>query len=164
METYNPDQNPFENVPSGASSAFKVDVASPPSPEQQPSNEASVDAQPVSPTLERPFPSHGSHKQSPGFSKTEFCCACDQTLHSGDELELLVSNYICGPEHQPVSSLLDYGCPEDVNKLFKSVHHVHNQDWSTCCHFLPMCPMLMPLPSTGKHTTVTRNLNRFGQT
>ncbi|TFL05433.1 hypothetical protein BDV98DRAFT_561998 [Pterulicium gracile] len=147
METYNPDQNPFENVPSGASSAFKVDVASPPSPEQQPSNEASVDAQPVSPTLERPFPSHGSHKQSPGFSKTEFCCACDQTLHSGDELELLITD----AQKTSINSSNPY-ITYIIKTGHRETHHRYSEFESLRANLAKLYPTLIIPPIPDKQT------------
>lgn len=147
METYNPDQNPFENVPSEASSAFKVDISSPPSPKQQPSHEASVDAQPESPTRDRPFPSNGSHKPSPGSSKTDFCCACDQTLHSGDEVELLITD----AQKTSVNSSNPY-----ITYIIKTgrreTHHRYSEFESLRANLAKLYPTLIIPPIPDKQT------------
>ncbi|KAF9462950.1 hypothetical protein BDZ94DRAFT_660364 [Collybia nuda] len=85
MDTFE-DSNPFdedgENIQSEASSASKVDLSDPPSPTRQP---------PSSP-LSRPFPSPGSHKQPQVAFKSDFCCARDRILHSGEDIEILITD------------------------------------------------------------------------
>jgi hypothetical protein len=86
MDTFE-DENPFEtdaeHVPSEASSTSKVDLSAPPSP---PSRQLS----PRVPTLSRPFPSPGSHRQPQSTFKSDFCCVRDRVLHSGEDVEILV--------------------------------------------------------------------------
>jgi hypothetical protein len=78
------DENPFEadaeHIPSETSSASRVDLSEPASP---------VSPHKTSPS-NRPFPSPGSHRQLQTVPKTEFCCARDRLLHSGDDVEILV--------------------------------------------------------------------------
>lgn len=87
------DENPFETEPernhSDTSSSSRVAVSEPPSP--LPPTPRALSSPPQSPSLRRPtFPSQGSHRQPQTF-KSEFCCARDQWLHSGEDVEILVS-------------------------------------------------------------------------
>ena len=86
------DENPFETEPernhSDTSSSSRVAVSEPPSP--LPTAARALSSPPQSPSLRRPtFPSQGSHRQPQTF-KNEFCCARDQWLHSGEDVEILV--------------------------------------------------------------------------
>ncbi|KAG5652043.1 hypothetical protein H0H81_006493 [Sphagnurus paluster] len=84
MDTFD-DENPFEeHIPSEASSASKVDLSAPSSP-PFPAGQLSP---PTSP-LTRPFPSPGSHRQPQTAFKSDFCCARDRYLHSGEDVEIL---------------------------------------------------------------------------
>ena len=81
------DDNPFdqdaENITSETSTS-KLDLSEPPSP-PLPSHHLSASS-----PLGRPFPSPGSHKQPQMSFKSDFCCARDRVLHSGEDIEILV--------------------------------------------------------------------------
>ena len=83
------DDNPFDqdgdNILSETSSTSKLDLSEPPSPPSHTQH---------SPSLSRPFPSPGSHRQPQSTSKSEFCCTRDRVLHSGDDIEILVRELI----------------------------------------------------------------------
>ncbi|KAE9393451.1 hypothetical protein BT96DRAFT_967182 [Gymnopus androsaceus JB14] len=87
------DENPFDTesdrIPSETSSTSKVDLSEPPSPPFNPSRQLSseiIDAEP-------PFPSQGSHRQQSHLNdKIDFCCARDRVLHSGDDIEILITD------------------------------------------------------------------------
>lgn len=93
MDTFE-DENPFDvdsdRIHSEDSSAHRVQVSEPSTPP----------ARTLSPTLSangatRPtFPSSGSHRQPQAY-KNDFCCARDQWLHSGEDVEILVSRLGC---------------------------------------------------------------------
>ncbi|KAJ3768384.1 hypothetical protein EV361DRAFT_906853 [Lentinula raphanica] len=92
MEAFD-DENPFdtepESIPSESSSTSKLDISEPPSPPFNPSRQLSSEsAQP-----ERPFPSQGTRRpsQRPNF-KSDFCCARDRILHSGEDIEILITD------------------------------------------------------------------------
>ncbi|KIK07774.1 hypothetical protein K443DRAFT_86496 [Laccaria amethystina LaAM-08-1] len=87
------DENPFEqdaeHIPSETSSTSKVALYEPSSPPQHPSGQLS----PSSPRTNRPpFPSSGSHRQPYSNYKTDYCCARDRVLHSGDDVEILITD------------------------------------------------------------------------
>ncbi|KAF8075075.1 hypothetical protein FPV67DRAFT_1475906 [Lyophyllum atratum] len=42
--------------------------------------------------LSRPFPSPGSHRQPQTTFKSDFCCARDRYLHSGEDVEILITD------------------------------------------------------------------------
>lgn len=87
MDTFD-DENPFEeHIPSEASSVSKVDLSAPSSP-PFPAGQLSP---PTSP-LTRPFPSPGSHRQPQTAFKSDFCCARDRYLHSGEDVEILITD------------------------------------------------------------------------
>lgn len=83
------DDNPFdldgEHITSETSSTSKLDLSDPPSP--------SPAARHIS-TSSRPFPSAGSHRQPQISFKSDFCCMRDRVLHSGEDVEILVSTFI----------------------------------------------------------------------
>ncbi|GLB41710.1 putative protein with phoX homologous domain, present in p47phox and p40phox [Lyophyllum shimeji] len=89
MDTFE-DENPFdqgtENISSETSSNSKVDLSAPSSPPF-----ATRQLPPSSP-LSRPFPSPGSHRQPQTRSKSDFCCARDRYLHSGEDVEILITD------------------------------------------------------------------------
>ncbi|KAJ7035660.1 hypothetical protein C8F04DRAFT_514622 [Mycena alexandri] len=91
MEAFE-DENPFESdsdrLTSTTSSPTQIDLSEPPSP---PAN-ADRQLSPTSPTLSRPFPSPGSHRQPQSTFKSDFCCARDRVLHSGDDVEILITD------------------------------------------------------------------------
>ncbi|PPQ66665.1 hypothetical protein CVT26_009419 [Gymnopilus dilepis] len=82
------DENPFEQeaIPSETSSTSQVAIYEAPSP-PRPSRQ-------LSPTTSNPsrlpFPSPGSHRQPNINYKTDFCCATDRVLHSGEDVEILI--------------------------------------------------------------------------
>ncbi|KAI6149729.1 hypothetical protein BKA82DRAFT_997966 [Pisolithus tinctorius] len=91
MEAFE-DDNPFENdvdrISSETSSTSRVNISAPSSP---PPSAAHL----VSPTIShhsRPFPSPGTSKQPQPMYKTDFCCNRDRWLHSGDDVEILITD------------------------------------------------------------------------
>ncbi|KAJ8522716.1 hypothetical protein ONZ45_g730 [Pleurotus djamor] len=91
MDAYE-DENPFDvedRIPSESSSTSKVDLSEPSSPTQHPARLASPT---LSPPLSRPFPSPGTRRHPPANFKTDFCCARDRVLHSGEEVEILITD------------------------------------------------------------------------
>ncbi|KAJ3893350.1 hypothetical protein GG344DRAFT_43454 [Lentinula edodes] len=92
MEAFD-DENPFDTesdrIPSETSSTSKVDISEPPSPPFNPSRQLSSEI--TSP--ERTFPSQGPPRQSQRSNfKSDFCCARDRILHSGDDVEILITD------------------------------------------------------------------------
>ncbi|KAG0709155.1 hypothetical protein DFH29DRAFT_793577 [Suillus ampliporus] len=85
------DENPFETdadrVPSETSSTSKVNISAPSSP-PHPARVLS----PTSPALSRPFPSSGTNRHPQTTYKSDFCCGRDQWLHSGEDLEILITD------------------------------------------------------------------------
>lgn len=89
MEAFD-DENPFDTesdrIPSETSSTSKVDISEPPSPPFNPSRQLSSEI--TSP--ERTFPSQPPRQPQRSNFKSDFCCARDRILHSGDDVEILV--------------------------------------------------------------------------
>ncbi|KAL0953491.1 hypothetical protein HGRIS_004721 [Hohenbuehelia grisea] len=88
MDTFE-DQNPFETEdrnPSDDFSPSRVEVSEPSSPVPHPSRLISPPSSPLS----RPFPSPGTRRLPQPTFKTDFCCARDRVLHSGEEVEILI--------------------------------------------------------------------------
>ncbi|KAG6850769.1 hypothetical protein H0H93_008807 [Arthromyces matolae] len=89
MDTFE-DENPFEHdveqISSETSSTSKVDLSAPSSPPFAPRQ-----LTPSSP-LSRPIPSQETHKQHQTTSKNDFCCVRDRYLHSGDDVEILITD------------------------------------------------------------------------
>jgi|ERR1700722_3319688 len=88
MEAFE-DENPFEtdaeHIPEETASVSKIDLSTPESPGYSPGGLSSPKNPP-----NQPFPSPGSHKQPRTTFKTDFCCARDRLLHSGEDVEILV--------------------------------------------------------------------------
>ncbi|KAH7927855.1 hypothetical protein BV22DRAFT_1117956 [Leucogyrophana mollusca] len=84
------DDNPFETdadrLSSETSSTSKVNISAPSSPPPHPSRLLS----PTSPS--RPFPSPGSNRQPQTTFKSDFCCGRDRWLHSGEDVEILITD------------------------------------------------------------------------
>ncbi|KZT09908.1 uncharacterized protein LAESUDRAFT_645660 [Laetiporus sulphureus 93-53] len=97
MESFIEDENPFEAEPDRlqsdtASSMSRVAVSEPVSPLPPPSHDLSSPLQ--SPSPRRPvFPSQGSHRQ-PQTNKSDFCCARDRWLHSGEDVEISITDAV----------------------------------------------------------------------
>ncbi|KAG5647889.1 hypothetical protein DXG03_007813 [Asterophora parasitica] len=89
MDTFE-DENPFEqdtgHISSETSLTSKVDLSAPSSPPT-----ATRQLSPSSPQRP-PFPSSGSHRQPQNTFKSEFCCARDRYLHSGEDVEILITD------------------------------------------------------------------------
>lgn len=85
------DDNPFENdadrVSSEASSAFKVNISAPSSPPPNTTRPLSTIGQ-----QSRPFPSPGARRNPQPADKSDFCCNRDRWLHSGEEVEILITD------------------------------------------------------------------------
>ena len=89
MDAFEDDNNPFETedrVTSETSSASKVDISEPNSP---PPNLARALSQ--SPTVADKALPPGPQKPPAPAPRTEFCCSRDRWLHSGQDVEILVS-------------------------------------------------------------------------
>lgn len=94
MDPYE-DENPFDmesdRIHSEDSSAHRVQLSEPPTP---PAPERTLSPTSSTPGATKPaFPSSGSHRQPQAY-KSDFCCARDQWLHSGEDVEILVSNRV----------------------------------------------------------------------
>ncbi|KAI0675433.1 hypothetical protein C8Q78DRAFT_1181384 [Trametes maxima] len=91
MEAFE-DENPFESEPErlqSDSSSSRLNITDEPSPASaQPPVSLSP---PTSPSRRNAFPSPGSHRQPQTF-KSDFCCARDQWLHSGEDVEILITD------------------------------------------------------------------------
>lgn len=87
MDTFE-DENPFEIEPSESSSTSKL--SEPSSPPVNISRQLS----PTAPQFNRPFPSPGSHRQPQSNFKTDFCCTRDRVLHSGEDVEILITDAV----------------------------------------------------------------------
>ncbi|KAI0305938.1 hypothetical protein B0F90DRAFT_1808499 [Multifurca ochricompacta] len=91
------DENPFSIADpplSSASSHSHVDVSSPSSPAN---HTVTLPSSPLigvqSPSLRSGFPSQGSgHTPRSPTSKSDFCCVRDQWLHSGEDVEILITD------------------------------------------------------------------------
>ncbi|KAF7309623.1 Sorting nexin-41 [Mycena indigotica] len=81
MNAFEDDMNPFHDTDSNKtpSSPTHLDLSS--SPRQ---------LSPTTPT--NPFPSPGTHRQPPATFKSDFCCTRDRVLHSGDDIEILITD------------------------------------------------------------------------
>ncbi|KIY52841.1 sorting nexin-41 [Fistulina hepatica ATCC 64428] len=76
------DVNPFE---SEGSSSSQIQVAD--------HNDAPVVVEePARPSISRPFPSSGSHRLPQTNFKSDFCCNTDRLLHSGEDVEILITD------------------------------------------------------------------------
>jgi len=131
------DENPFSTADpplSSASSNSHVDVSAPSSPPNRavtlPSSPPRITIQTSS--LRTGFPSQGSgHSPRPPTSKSDFCCIRDHWLHSGEDVEILVSasyssTYFCIVS---LTSCLarphaDHGRTEDERKFNFAVHNL----------------------------------------
>ncbi|KAK0501226.1 hypothetical protein EDD18DRAFT_1141823 [Armillaria luteobubalina] len=86
------DENPFETdtdrVSSGTFSPSKVDISEPPSPPPNVSRRFSSSAS----AKGSAFPS--SSRQVHSNNKSDFCCTRDRVLHSGDDVEIIVTKMI----------------------------------------------------------------------
>lgn len=92
MDTFH-DENPFEidsdRVPSESSSTSQVDVSAPSSP--PPRSFVPESPPPRTATQNRPFPSPGSGTRQTMY-KNDFCCSKDRWLHSGEDVEILITD------------------------------------------------------------------------
>lgn len=90
MEAFE-DENPFENEPDHAHSdnSSRVNVSGAPSPQFDPQS-IRVASPPTSPSKRNAFPSPGTNRHPQAF-KHDFCCSRDNWLHSGEDIEILVS-------------------------------------------------------------------------
>jgi len=89
------DENPFdaeaEHIHSETSSASKSGLYDEGLYDESPTPHPSATLSPTAHSSNKAsFPSHGSHKSQSANFKTDFCCACDRYLHSGDDAEIQV--------------------------------------------------------------------------
>lgn len=86
------DENPFETdadrVSSETSSPSKVDISEPPSPPPNVSRRFSSSAS----AKGSAFPS--SSRQAQSNYKSDFCCTRDRVLHSGDDVEIIITDAV----------------------------------------------------------------------
>ncbi|XP_006462065.1 hypothetical protein AGABI2DRAFT_206241 [Agaricus bisporus var. bisporus H97] len=75
--------NPFDNDTSDQPETSNVDDLSEPPSDQSPSSPPQVQARPLS--------SQGLDS-APQNNKTDFCCSTDRLLHSGEEIEILITD------------------------------------------------------------------------
>ncbi|KAG6817529.1 hypothetical protein H0H87_007497 [Tephrocybe sp. NHM501043] len=142
MDTFE-DENPFEHdaehISSETSSTSKVDLSpsSPPYPTRQLS--------PSSPS--RPFPSPGSHKQLQTTVKSDFCCVRDRYLHSGDDVEILITD----AQKTSVNATSPY-----ITYIIKTgtaeAHHRYSEFESLRANLVKLYPTLIIPPIPSKQT------------
>ncbi|GJE91123.1 Phox homology domain and BAR domain-containing protein [Phanerochaete sordida] len=89
------DENPFEaegsHLNSDPSSPANLDLSEPPSPPVDAYNGV-LTPQLGSPSVSKPpFPSPGSHRLPQPY-KNDYCCARDHWLHSGEDVEVLITD------------------------------------------------------------------------
>ncbi|TBU30747.1 hypothetical protein BD311DRAFT_754307 [Dichomitus squalens] len=87
------DENPFESEPErvqsdGSSSRENISGVSSPDINTQPGQ---ISSPPTSPSKRNTFPSLGSHRQPQAY-KSDFCCGRDHWLHSGEDVEILITD------------------------------------------------------------------------
>ncbi|KAF7308683.1 Sorting nexin-41 [Mycena chlorophos] len=85
MDAFEEDMNPFEDSERTSSPPVHIDLSNPPSPPSVPRQ-----LSPTTPT--NPFPSPGTHRAPPSTFKSDFCCTRDRVLHSGDDIEILITD------------------------------------------------------------------------
>lgn len=136
------DENPFSTVDpplSSASSNSHVDVSAPSSP---PNHAGTLHSSPPriaiqTSSLRTGFPSQGSgHSPRPLTSKNDFCCIRDHWLHSGEDVEILVSAP-CSSNSFCILSLTsclvrphpDHGCTEDEREFNFAIHNLCHPFW-----------------------------------
>ena len=93
MEAFE-DENPFESEPERGlhfdSSSSCVDIAAMPSSPTMDVPTTPTFSPPTSPSRRNTFPSPGSHRQPQAY-KSDYCCARDSRLHSGEDVQIEVS-------------------------------------------------------------------------
>ncbi|KAH8071795.1 hypothetical protein BXZ70DRAFT_750558 [Cristinia sonorae] len=146
METFE-DENPFDNEPerihSEESSAFKVNLSEPSSPPPQalrlPSSPPASSARPH-------FPSSGSHRQPQAY-KNDFCCTRDQWLHSGEDVEIVITD----AQKTSLNSTTPY-----ITYVIKSgnahSHHRYSEFESLRSNLVKLYPTLIIPPIPSKQT------------
>lgn len=138
------DENPFSTADpplSSASSNSHVDVSAPSSPPNHaltlplPSSPPRIAIQTSS--LRTGFPSQGSgHSPRLPTSKSDFCCIRDHWLHSGEDVEILVS-VSCSSIYFCILSLIsclvrphaDHRCTEDERECNFAIHNLCHPFW-----------------------------------
>ncbi|KZT70721.1 hypothetical protein DAEQUDRAFT_724842 [Daedalea quercina L-15889] len=143
------DENPFETEPernhSDTSSSSRVAVSEPPSP--LPPSTRALSSPPQSPSLRRPtFPSQGSHRQPQTF-KSEFCCARDQWLHSGEDVEISIADAV----KTSVNSNSPY-IAYVIHAGNASAHHRYSEFESLRLNLVKLYPTLIIPPIPSKQT------------
>ncbi|KAI0924016.1 hypothetical protein AcW1_006799 [Taiwanofungus camphoratus] len=148
MEAFE-DDNPFEtepeHIPSDTSSSSKVAVSEPSSPPSQPSR--ILTSPPMSPPAKRPtFPSSGSHRQ-PQTYKSDFCCTRDQWLHSGEDVEILITDAL----KTTVNSTTPY-ITYSIRAGTAEAHHRYSEFESLRSNLVKLYPTLIIPPIPSKQT------------
>ncbi|EMD39045.1 hypothetical protein CERSUDRAFT_112741 [Gelatoporia subvermispora B] len=142
------DENPFESEPerlhSDTSSAM-VAVSQPSSPPMHPARVLA--SPPASPTSRRPvFPSSGSHRQ-PQMHKSDFCCIRDQWLHSGEDVEILITDAL----KTSVNSSSPY-ITYTIRAGNAEAHHRYSEFESLRTNLVKLYPTLIIPPIPSKQT------------
>ncbi|CCM00377.1 uncharacterized protein FIBRA_02407 [Fibroporia radiculosa] len=143
------DENPFEieaeRIHSDTSSSTRVTLSEPASPPSRPSRVLS--SPPQSPPSRRPtFPSQGSHRQ-PQVYKTDFCCVRDQWLHSGEDVEILISDAL----KTSVNSTSPY-IAYVIRAGNAEAHHRYSEFESLRSNLIKLYPTLIIPPIPSKQT------------
>lgn len=122
------DENPFEHeghrVTSEESSTSRVAIYEPSPPHRPAQALSSVTRN----TNRPPFPSTGSHKSQSVNYKTDFCCASDRFLHSGDDFEILVPTCLLLFQLILTHSYFyaDCGRAEDIREFKFTLHRIRH--------------------------------------
>ncbi|PCH44383.1 hypothetical protein WOLCODRAFT_138969 [Wolfiporia cocos MD-104 SS10] len=143
------DENPFETEPerihSDTSSSSKVAVSEPSSP--TPRSSQIPTSPPQSPASRRPtFPSQGSHRQ-PQPLKSEICCTRDQWLHSGEDVEILITDAV----KTSVNSTSPY-IAYAIRAGNAETHHRYSEFESLRSNLVKLYPTLIIPPIPSKQT------------
>ena len=133
MEAFE-DENPFEaeggQLHSETSSPANVNFSEPSSPPTNAYNRV-LSPQPGSPSVSKPtFPSPGSHRLPQPY-KSDYCCARDHWLHSGEDVEILVRLAVRVCYRALTDYSADHRRTEDFAELDIAIHHLHYQVWGT---------------------------------
>ncbi|KAI0705126.1 hypothetical protein BC835DRAFT_1314424 [Cytidiella melzeri] len=139
MENFE-DENPFENegiqsTPSSASRVYLSEPSEPPTPSSPPSSS------------NRPhFPSAGSHRLPQAY-KNDYCCMRDQWLHSGDDMEILITD----AQKTSVNSTSPY-ITYVIRSGDASAHHRYSEFESLRLNLSKLYPTLIVPPIPSKQT------------
>ncbi|EIW58722.1 uncharacterized protein TRAVEDRAFT_168450 [Trametes versicolor FP-101664 SS1] len=145
MEAFE-DENPFESEPErlqSDSSSSRANISALSSPVPQ---EARVSSPPTSPRRQNAFPSPGSHRQPQAF-KSDFCCARDRWLHSGEDVEIMIMDAL----KTSVNSSTPY-ITYAIRAGTAEAHHRYSEFESLRSNLVKLYPTLIIPPIPSKQT------------